>query len=658
MVDAADNTWTIAVATGSTALPPDSPPLRHSGGGLNVVARHVLLALYLHHRDLHLPDLQLPAPETATLTPKAWANTAPEEIAAYLRITCRRFNTDLGRQKRNTLPTQRTPLPGTPPPSDASEAPGGLGVLSGRPPGRPRRDHRHADGPHGRAHLRQWPRGAPPRGAPLARPLPVAPTGTRGFTRPRQPPGQEDQDRSGDPKARLPAGRHTPTRARVQPHRTTPRPDPRGTPTAQAPPAPAYRSTQTLQPSQPPPPAHVHTMPGPPYAQSQGTWHHHHHHHDPVPPNPYPLMPQYYSHAHKLHPHHAPAQPGPTNQHTPHGTHHRTTASRIPPPPAPTTTPTDAGVPHTASTRSTPPPSGPAQPNAPTTRAHDTRATVHPHGPAGGRARTPATRGPSRGAPPPPAAPPPTPHTREHHPPAAGNYIRTTAPPGRPCGHLPPTPQHRNQPGTARTARRTQATSARPTGTPRPPASTASTPAPPTTNRPPPHHPPLPPPPPPPPETRPETQHTAAPTSKLMSMPPRTHTTASPSSRGRHKKPHHLTPHATTTTAPPTPHHASHHIPTTRHRTGRTLRPTQPRSGTAAPPGTRGPGGATPPHLQHHPAHPGDHPGPGGHPGGKRTRLPLRRIPPRHPTRPPPARHPRRREPAPHGGPNLAGGDT
>ena len=84
MADAADQAWTIAMATGSTSLPPQSPPLRHSGGGLDVAACHVLLALYLHHSDLHLPDQQLPAPGAATPTPEAWANTAPEEIAAYL----------------------------------------------------------------------------------------------------------------------------------------------------------------------------------------------------------------------------------------------------------------------------------------------------------------------------------------------------------------------------------------------------------------------------------------------------------------------------------------------------------------------------------------------------------------------------------------------
>ena len=96
MAYAANHAWTIAVATGSAPLPPHSPPLRYSGGSLNVAARRILLALYLHHRDLHLPDPQLPAPQAGALTPEAWADTAPEEIAAYLRITCRRFNTALG----------------------------------------------------------------------------------------------------------------------------------------------------------------------------------------------------------------------------------------------------------------------------------------------------------------------------------------------------------------------------------------------------------------------------------------------------------------------------------------------------------------------------------------------------------------------------------
>ena len=161
----------------------------------------------------------------------------------------------------NTLPTQRTPLPGTPPPSRTTEAPRGLGVFSGRPPGRPRRGHRHTDGPHGPGNLRQRAQDEPPRGTLLARQLPVAPTGTGGFTRPQHPPGQEEQDRSGGPPARPPAGGDTPTRARFQPHRTTPSPDPRGTPTTPPPPAP----TTTTVPQHPNPAAQsattAHTRP-------------------------------------------------------------------------------------------------------------------------------------------------------------------------------------------------------------------------------------------------------------------------------------------------------------------------------------------------------------------------------------------------------------
>ena len=49
-----------------------------------MAARHVLLALYLHHRDLHLPDPQLPAPQAAAPMAEVWADTAPEEIIAYI----------------------------------------------------------------------------------------------------------------------------------------------------------------------------------------------------------------------------------------------------------------------------------------------------------------------------------------------------------------------------------------------------------------------------------------------------------------------------------------------------------------------------------------------------------------------------------------------
>ena len=76
-----------------------------------MAARHILLALYLHGRDLHLPDPQLPAPQAAALTPEAWADTAPEEIAAYLRITCRRLKHALGRQKGTPYPLSALPYP-------------------------------------------------------------------------------------------------------------------------------------------------------------------------------------------------------------------------------------------------------------------------------------------------------------------------------------------------------------------------------------------------------------------------------------------------------------------------------------------------------------------------------------------------------------------
>ena len=99
MADAADHASTIAMASGSTPLPPRSLPPRHSGGGLNLAPRHILLALYLHDRDLNPGDPQFLAPRLATPTPEAWTDRAPEEIAAYLQIRCRQFNTALGRQK-------------------------------------------------------------------------------------------------------------------------------------------------------------------------------------------------------------------------------------------------------------------------------------------------------------------------------------------------------------------------------------------------------------------------------------------------------------------------------------------------------------------------------------------------------------------------------
>ena len=559
MADAADHAWTIAVATGRIPLLPHSPPLHHSGGGLNVAARHILLALHLYHRDLHLPDPQLPAPQAAALTAEAWADTAPEEIAAYLRITCRRFNTALGRRKGTPYPLSALLYTAHHPHPAQQKPPEGWASF--------RDAHLAAPDEATATRMGLTDQETYVRGLKTslqeadrwhARSL-FAPTGTGGFTRPRHPPGQEDQDRSGGSPARPAAGRHAPTRARVQPHRTTPRPDPRDTPTKPPPPAPT--TTTVLQ----------HPNPA---AQSATTAHTRPHHARTTiraepgdmapptpPPRPRPSQPLPPNAPMLQRPPQATSPPRPSTTRpqeppTPHGTHHRTTPSRIPPPPSPTTTPTNAGVPHTTSTPSTPPPRGPAPTATPATRAHNTRATVHPHGPAGSRARTPATPRPSRSAPPPPAAPPPTSHTSEHHPPAATHYMRTTAPPGRPCGRLPPTPRHHNQSRTARTARRTHATPTRPTGTPRPPPRTTPTPAPPHHQQRRPHTPPRPPP-----ETKPRTQQAAASTSQLTSMPLPTHATANPPSRDRHKRPHHRTPCTTTTTTPPNPDHPPHHRP-------------------------------------------------------------------------------------------------
>ena len=156
----------------------------------------------------------------------------------------------------------------------------------------------------------------------------------------------------------------------------------------QRPPPPPYRSTLTPQPSQPPPPAHVHTMPGPPYAQSQGTWHHQQHHHAPVPPNAYPMMPQYYSNPHQLHPHHAPSQPDPTNHppHTAHITarHHHIYHHHQPLPPHPPTPGyhTQPGHPqhhHHAVQHHAPPPIHGPTAHAPRYSPMDPRGAAHAH---------------------------------------------------------------------------------------------------------------------------------------------------------------------------------------------------------------------------------------------------------------------------------------
>ena len=111
----ADHAWTIAKATGDAPLPLHSPPLGHSGGSLNVAARHIPLTLYLHHHGLHLPDPKLSPPRAAAPAPEAWAETAPEEVADYLRRTCRGFDTAFGLQKGAPYPLSALVYPAHPP---------------------------------------------------------------------------------------------------------------------------------------------------------------------------------------------------------------------------------------------------------------------------------------------------------------------------------------------------------------------------------------------------------------------------------------------------------------------------------------------------------------------------------------------------------------
>ena len=344
MADVAEHAWTIAMATGSTPLPPHSPPLRHSGGGLNVAARHVLLALYLHHRDLHVPDPQLPALQAAASTPEAWAHTAPEEIAAYLRITCRRFNTALGRLKGAPYPLSALLYPAQPPDPTQLRPPEGWASFRDAHLTAP---HRTTAARMDPADQRAYVRGfearlreayrwharspSPPRG-PGGSPAPDTRQAKK--TKTGQGARQRAHQQGASPRQAPGSSHAAPTHAQTPGAHQQHGPD-------QRPPPPPYHSTPTRQPSHQSPPTHVHAMPGPPFTQSQGTRHRQHHHHAPVPPDPYRPMPQYYSDPHQLHHHHAPAQPGPTG-HSPHtiqltAPHHHVYHQHPPLPPHPPT---------------------------------------------------------------------------------------------------------------------------------------------------------------------------------------------------------------------------------------------------------------------------------------------------------------------------------
>ena len=77
MADPANHTWAIAMATSNTLLPPHTPPLRDSGAGLNFAACHILLALYLNNRGLHLLDPHLADPHIPAPAPEALAVLPP-----------------------------------------------------------------------------------------------------------------------------------------------------------------------------------------------------------------------------------------------------------------------------------------------------------------------------------------------------------------------------------------------------------------------------------------------------------------------------------------------------------------------------------------------------------------------------------------------------
>ena len=597
MADAADRAWTIAMATGGAPLPLRSPPLRHRGGGLNVAARYILLALYLNHCDLHLPDPQQPALRAPAPPPEAWAGTAPEEVADWLRITCRRSNTALGRQKgtpqsahSSTRHTPPQPRQLRSPESWASFWDAHLAAPSETTAARmdPEDQRAYVRGLEAclrEAHHWHTRSPSPPRGqggspAPDTQQAKKTKTGQRGRQRARQ---QGTAPRPG-PRPSPAAPPHSQSPGAHQQHHPHQRPPPR-----------PYRSTLTRQPGQGPlartHPYHrrttIHAGPG-----------------NMAPPAPRPQPPD----APILQrPQPAPSPPcpsaaGPQGPPFPRGAPARTAALRVPrahlpQPPTLTTVSTSAVVPHTANTPSQPPPHGPAPRTAPTAQARNIQATIRPHRPAGGHARAQTAPGPRRSIPPPPAAPQPATHANKHHPPAATRCIRTTAPPGSPGSHLPPVPRHRSKQGTATTARHAHATPTQLGRTPRLPLRTAPTPAPPAISSA--THTPSPPRPP------PRDQATDAPLQDPHQPP-------SPPAPPRHTPPRGPPPVAAKGTSITRPHTQQRRPPppthttpittpcTTSRRIGRTLRPTQPASGTAAPPGPRRPGGATPPHLRQH----------------------------------------------------------
>ena len=258
------------------------------------MARNVLLAVNLDHRDLQLQDPQLPAPQAAALTPEALADTAPEDRAVYLRITCRRFNTALGRRKGTPYSLSSLLYPAHPPhlsqlrPSegwtsfrDAHLAASDEATATRMDPADQRAYVRGLEARLREAHC--WHARSPlPERGQGGSPAPNTDQAKKSKT------GQWTRKRAlqqGAAPRPGPVSNHA-----APPHAEPPEAHKQHHPYQRPSPQP-YHSTLTQQPSQQQPPTHVHAIPGSPYTQSQGTRHHQQHHRAPVPPNPTPGCP-------------------------------------------------------------------------------------------------------------------------------------------------------------------------------------------------------------------------------------------------------------------------------------------------------------------------------------------------------------------------------
>ena len=112
MVDAADHAWTIAIAQPAHPCPPTARPCA-TAGAARTWRPATCLWRYTSTTVTSIP--QPSALQAAAPPPEAWADTVPEEIAAYLQITVRRFNTALGRLKGTPYPLNALLYPAQPP---------------------------------------------------------------------------------------------------------------------------------------------------------------------------------------------------------------------------------------------------------------------------------------------------------------------------------------------------------------------------------------------------------------------------------------------------------------------------------------------------------------------------------------------------------------